>query len=68
MFHRFRIGDASATIVSDGPLVLPAAAKIFRGPAAHALDAAVAASAQRTDGVRVQQNCLLIETAGNAVR
>jgi hypothetical protein len=54
MFHRFRIGDASATIVSDGPLVLPASAKIFHGPAANALNAAVAASGQRTDAVRVQ--------------
>ena len=29
MFHRFDIGEMAATIVSDGPLVLPAAAKIF---------------------------------------
>jgi glyoxylase-like metal-dependent hydrolase (beta-lactamase superfamily II) len=67
MFHRFRIGEAAATIVSDGPLVLPAAAEIFRGPGANALDAAVAASGQRTDAVRVEQNCLLIETAGKRV-
>jgi glyoxylase-like metal-dependent hydrolase (beta-lactamase superfamily II) len=67
MFHHFRIGDASATIVSDGPLVLPPAQKIFRGPGADALDAAVAASGQRTDAVRVEQNCLLIEIAGKRV-
>ena len=44
MFHRFRIGTMAATIVSDGPLVLPAAAKIFRGPGQEALDAAVTAA------------------------
>jgi glyoxylase-like metal-dependent hydrolase (beta-lactamase superfamily II) len=64
MFHRFRIGDAAATIVSDGPLVLPAAGQIFHGPGADALDAAVTAAGQRTDAVRVEQNCLLLETGG----
>ena len=61
MFHRFRIGEAAATIVSDGPLVLPIAAKIFRGPDKDALDAAVTASGQSTDAVRVEQNCLLLQ-------
>ena len=64
MFHRFRIGDAAATIVSDGPLLLPSAATIFGGPDAAALDAALTATGQRTDAVRVEQNCLLIETGG----
>jgi glyoxylase-like metal-dependent hydrolase (beta-lactamase superfamily II) len=67
MFHRFQIGEAAATIVSDGPLVLPPAAAIFRGPGEKALDAVVAAAGQRTDAVRVEQNCLLIETAGKRV-
>jgi len=62
MFHRFQVGEAAATIVSDGPLVLPNAAKIFRGPAKDALDVAVNASGQGTDAVRVEQNCLLLET------
>jgi glyoxylase-like metal-dependent hydrolase (beta-lactamase superfamily II) len=64
MFHRFRIGDAAATIVSDGPLLLPAAGAIFSGPRAEVLDAALTASGQRADAVRVEQNCLLIETDG----
>ena len=38
MFHRFRIGDHGATVVSDGPLVLPAAARIFAGPTRAALN------------------------------
>ncbi|MEJ0019247.1 MAG: MBL fold metallo-hydrolase [Acetobacteraceae bacterium] len=67
MFHRFRIGEAAATIVSDGPLTLPHASKIFRGPATAALDAAVEAAGQRSDAVRVEQNCLLLETGGRRV-
>jgi glyoxylase-like metal-dependent hydrolase (beta-lactamase superfamily II) len=64
MFHRFQIGDAVATIVSDGPLTLPAATKIFRGPGDDTLNAAVTAAGQSTDAVRVEQNCLLLETGG----
>jgi glyoxylase-like metal-dependent hydrolase (beta-lactamase superfamily II) len=47
--------------------VLPIAAEIFQGPAADALDGALTASGQRTDAVRVEQNCLLVETAGKRV-
>jgi glyoxylase-like metal-dependent hydrolase (beta-lactamase superfamily II) len=64
MFHRFRIGEAAATIVSDGPLLLPAAGQIFHGPGSDALDAAVTAAGQPADAVRVEQNCLLLETGG----
>ncbi len=64
MFHRFHIGDATATIISDGPLTLPAAAKIFHGPDAPTLNAALRAAGQATDAVRVEQNCLLIEVGG----
>lgn len=67
MFHRFRIGQAAATIVSDGPLVLPVAAKVFQGPDAAALNGALSATGQRTDAVDVQQNCLLIDTGGKRV-
>jgi glyoxylase-like metal-dependent hydrolase (beta-lactamase superfamily II) len=67
MFHRFQVGEAAATIVSDGPLVLPNAAKIFRGPGKDALDAAVTASGQGTDAVRVEQNCLLLQVGDKRV-
>ena len=67
MFHRFRIGDAAATIVSDGPLTLPTASRIFTGPDKDVLDAAVSATGQPTDAVRVEQNCLLLETSGKRV-
>ncbi|HLY90286.1 MAG TPA: MBL fold metallo-hydrolase [Acetobacteraceae bacterium] len=67
MFHRFRMGNSAATIVSDGPLTLPTASRIFAGPAKDALDAAVSATGQSTDAVRVEQNCLLLETGGKRV-
>lgn len=67
MFHRFRIGSSAATIVSDGPLTLPTASRIFSGPGKDALDAALSATGQATDAVRVEQNCLLLETGGKRV-
>lgn len=67
MFHRFRIGNLVATIVSDGPLTLPTASRIFAGPGKDALDAAVSATGQATDAVRVEQNCLLLEAGGKRV-
>lgn len=67
MFHRFRIGDMAATIVSDGPLTLPRAARIFKGPEEDALNAALTETGQSTDKVHVEQNCLLLETGGRRV-
>jgi glyoxylase-like metal-dependent hydrolase (beta-lactamase superfamily II) len=64
VFHRFMIGEATATIVSDGPLLLPPAAKIFQGAEADAMDAALTAAGQQTDAIRVEQNCLLLESGG----
>lgn len=64
MFHKFRIGTMDATIVSDGPLSLPSAARIFTGPDRQRLDAALTDAGLPTDRVRVEQNCLLLETGG----
>ncbi len=67
MFHGFRIGTMQAAIVSDGPLSLPAAARIFKGPDAGSIDAALTGAGLPTDRVRVEQNCLLLETGGKRV-
>ncbi len=67
MFHRFRIGAMDAAIVSDGPLVLPRAGRIFKGPSEAVMDTVLGASGQPTDKVRVQQNCLLLDTGGRRV-
>jgi glyoxylase-like metal-dependent hydrolase (beta-lactamase superfamily II) len=67
MFHRFKIGTMDATIVSDGPLLLHAPDQIFLGPEVAALDAALTASGQLADRIRVEQNCLLLETTGKKV-
>lgn len=64
MFHRFRIGEMAATILSDGPLLLGPPAKVFRNTDAAALDAGLSAAGQATDHIRVEQNCLLLETGG----
>ena len=47
MFHRFRIGSMDAMIVSDGPLALPRAARIFSGPDEAAMDAALGGAGSR---------------------
>jgi glyoxylase-like metal-dependent hydrolase (beta-lactamase superfamily II) len=69
MFHNFCIGTMAATIVSDGPLTLPPAARIFSGPDGvpidgAAIDAALTGAGLPTDRIRVEQNCLLLETGG----
>lgn len=67
MFHRFRIGDMAATIVSDGPLTLPRAVRVFQGAESASMLSALEQSGQPTDKLRVEQNCLLLETGGKRV-
>ena len=62
MIHRFQIGTMRATIVSDGPLLLHAPEKIFLGSGRAALAECMTAAGQLADRVRVEQNCLLLET------
>jgi len=67
MFYRFRIGAMDATIVSDGPLLLPRASRIFSGPDEAAMGAVLGGGVAAREKVRVEQNCLLLETAGKRV-
>lgn len=68
MFHRFRIGEMNATVVSDGPLTLGPPHKVFRGPPAKAIADALTATGQATDALHVAQNCLVVDTpAGRAL-
>jgi len=67
MFHRFKIGTMNATIVSDGPLLLHAPEKIFLGPGRAALANSLTEAGLPTGRVRVEQNCLLLETAGRKI-
>lgn len=64
MFHRFRIGDMAATVLSDGPLNLPAAPRIFRKVDPDALRTCLRGAGQSPDLTRVEQNCLLLEMGG----
>src|SRR5882757_8202777 len=67
MFHCFKIGTMMATIVSDGPLLLHAPEQTFLGPGREALAGSLTAAGQPADRIRVEQNCLLLETAGKKV-
>ena len=67
MIHRFTIGSMRATIVSDGPLRLPAASRIFQGPGEQAVNDRLRAAQQPIDAVHVEQNSLLLETGGKRV-
>jgi glyoxylase-like metal-dependent hydrolase (beta-lactamase superfamily II) len=67
LFHEFHIGALRALVVSDGPLILPAARDIFTGPPASVLDAALAKAGLPQDAVHVEQNCLLVEASGRRV-
>ncbi len=64
MIHRFQIGAMRATIVSDGPLLLHAPEKVFLGPGKDMLARPLTDSGQPVDRIRVEQNCLLLETGG----
>lgn len=67
VIHRFRIGRMAATILSDGPLLLPPARDLFFGPGEAALDAALRSAGLSPDHVRLAQNCLLLETGNRRV-
>lgn len=67
MFHRFRIGSMDAAIVSDGPLLLPAATELFTGPPPPAINAALTDHGQPLDRVSLAQNCLLLHTGDRHV-
>jgi glyoxylase-like metal-dependent hydrolase (beta-lactamase superfamily II) len=67
MFHRFKIGAMDAAIVSDGPLLLHAPDKIFLGPGSAALSGSLIAAGLPPDRIRVEQNCLFLQTAGGKV-
>lgn len=64
MFHRFRIGDIAAMMISDGPLRLARPHRIFQGVDPAALADALTHAGQVPDRILVEQNCLLLETGG----
>jgi glyoxylase-like metal-dependent hydrolase (beta-lactamase superfamily II) len=63
MFFRFTIGTMRATVLSDGPLVTGAPEALFR-PRGDRYGAALRAAGLPDDTVRIEQNCLLVETGG----
>ncbi len=63
MFFQFQIGAMKATMLSDGPLLADAAEELFR-PKSPRYAEALRDAGMPTDHVRMEQNCLLLETGG----
>lgn len=61
-WHRFRIGDAEATVVSDGPLPLGAPGEAFKGASEEELKGDLRANFLPTDEVVLEQNALVVNT------
>ena len=63
-FHHCRLGGFDATVVSDGPLTLGAPRDVLPDAPADGMDAALRATGQATDLLRVGQNALVIDADG----
>src|SRR5689334_2089620 len=66
-FTRFNIGDAEATVVSDGPLPLGDPADSFLGIGKDEIRGMLAARFLPTDSVVLEQNALVVDTGGKLV-
>lgn len=66
-FMRFKIGDAEATVVSDGPLPLGDPSDSFLGLGKDEISGMLAAHFLPTDNVVLEQNALVVDTGGKLV-
>jgi hypothetical protein len=67
-FHRFRIGEFEATVVSDGPLALgPPSGDVFTGVSKEEMVAILNSHFLPTDNVEVDQNTLVVNTGRHLV-
>ncbi|MBX9829223.1 MAG: MBL fold metallo-hydrolase [Xanthobacteraceae bacterium] len=67
-FHRFRIGEFEATVVSDGPLVLGApSGDVFNGVSKEDMVAILNSHFLPTDSVELDQNTLVVNTGRHLV-
>lgn len=66
-FYRFKLGDLEATVVSDGPLPIGPASRVFRGPPPNELDKLITEHFLPTDNVVLDQNALVINTGERLV-
>jgi glyoxylase-like metal-dependent hydrolase (beta-lactamase superfamily II) len=63
-FHRFRIGDREAAVVSDGPLLLTPPSEVFTTLAPELIDGALHAAFLPGGPMRIEQNVLLVDLDG----
>ena len=67
-FHRFKIGEFEATVVSDGPLTLgPPSGDVFTGVSKAEMVAILESRFLPTDSVEVDQNTLVVNTGRHLV-
>jgi Metallo-beta-lactamase superfamily len=63
-FHRFSIGNRSAAVVSDGPLLLTPPGEVFTTLAPNLIDDALRDAFLPTGPMRIEQNILLLDLDG----
>lgn len=65
--YRFRLGDAEAAVVSDGPLALGAPAEEFSAPSPGVAAESFARHGLPADHTPLEQNALVVRLAGQTV-
>src|SRR5271165_5389642 len=66
-YYRFKLGNAEATIVSDGRLPLGDPHTVFLGPSANELDAMLTNNFLPTKSTPVEQNTLVLNTGDRII-
>lgn len=66
-FYRFRIGDAPATVVSDGAFLLDAPAQYFHGISGYEIDRELRENFLPTDRLPLEQNILVVHLDGRNI-
>jgi glyoxylase-like metal-dependent hydrolase (beta-lactamase superfamily II) len=66
-WHRFKLGDAECTIVSDGPLSLGEPSGVFKGAPGEELEALLARNFYPPKVITAEQNVLVINIGGRLI-
>ena len=66
-FYRFKLGDAQATVISDGPLPLGAPGGSFLGLSKEEIERQLTANFLPTDNIVLEQNILVMTINGKTV-
>jgi glyoxylase-like metal-dependent hydrolase (beta-lactamase superfamily II) len=67
-FHRFKVGEFEATVVSDGPLALgPPSGDVFKGVSKEDMIQVLNSNFLPADAVEIEQNVLVVNTGRQLV-